>query len=73
MRFTKVVSNVANHSIVEARNGEDAVKILEDKTLPDLIVLDLNMPKVNGIEFLKIWKNNFNSWYFSLKFETLQV
>ena len=56
MKFTKVVSSSANHSIVEAGNGEDAVKILEDKTLPDLIVLDLNMPKVNGIEFLKILK-----------------
>lgn len=63
MKFTKVVSSSANHSIVEAGNGEDAVKILEDKTLPDLIVLDLNMPKVNGIEFLKILKNNSKLQY----------
>ena len=63
MKFTKVVSNSTNHSIVEAGNGEDAVKILEDKALPDLIVLDLNMPKVNGIEFLKILKNNSKLQY----------
>jgi CheY-like chemotaxis protein len=63
MKFTKVVSSSANHSIVEAGNGEDAVKILKDKTLPDLIVLDLNMPKVNGIEFLKILKNNSKLQY----------
>ncbi|MEM9680100.1 MAG: response regulator [Bacteroidota bacterium] len=46
-----------NHNITEANNGEEALKILEDKdNLPHIILLDLNMPKVNGIEFLKILK-----------------
>ena len=41
-----------------AINGEEALKFIE-KTLPDIILLDLNMPKLNGIEFLnKI--NNLN-------------
>lgn len=35
-----------------AYNGEEALKILEDFT-PDVILLDLRMPKMNGIEFLK--------------------
>lgn len=46
-----------NHKITEANNGEEALKILEQKdNLPDIILLDLNMPKINGIEFLKILK-----------------
>ncbi|MEO1030376.1 MAG: response regulator [Bacteroidota bacterium] len=46
-----------NHKITEANNGEEALKILEDKSnLPHIILLDLNMPKINGIEFLKILK-----------------
>ena len=49
----------ANHDISEANNGEDALKILEQKdSLPDIILLDLNMPKINGIEFLKILKSD---------------
>lgn len=45
------------HNIHEAKNGEEALKLLEDKSnLPDIILLDLNMPKINGIEFLKILK-----------------
>lgn len=45
------------HEIIEAKNGEEALMILENKqSLPDIVFLDLNMPKINGIEFLKILK-----------------
>ncbi|GHC47031.1 response regulator [Ulvibacter litoralis] len=45
------------HAIQEAKNGEEALRILMTKeNLPDIILLDLNMPKVNGLEFLKIIK-----------------
>lgn len=47
------------HDILEAKNGEEAITILkESETLPDIILLDLNMPKINGIEFLKILKED---------------
>ena len=48
-----------NHKITEANNGEEALKFLEQKdSLPDIILLDLNMPKINGTEFLKILKTD---------------
>jgi len=48
------------HTIKEAKNAEEALVILEDDNynLPDIILLDLNMPKISGIEFLSILKNN---------------
>ncbi len=47
------------HKITEANNGEEALNILTKKEeLPDIILLDLNMPKLNGIEFLNILKND---------------
>ncbi|WP_179337148.1 response regulator [Winogradskyella ludwigii] len=60
MKLNRTISSLKlNHKIIEANNGEDALKILEQKdTLPDIILLDLNMPKINGIEFLSILKND---------------
>jgi CheY-like chemotaxis protein len=41
-------------------NGEDALTYLTEAghELPCIILLDLNMPKMNGIEFLRIAKND---------------
>ncbi|CAM1344263.1 response regulator [Tenacibaculum amylolyticum] len=43
--------------VVAAKNGEDALTKLENP-ISDLIFLDLNMPKMNGLEFLKILKSH---------------
>ncbi|MDT0644928.1 response regulator [Zunongwangia sp. F363] len=49
-----------DHQITESKNGEEALEFLHDKSLelPDLIFVDLHMPKMNGFEFLEIFKNN---------------
>ena len=48
-----------NHEVTETINGEEALDLLlNEKYYPDIILLDLNMPKINGIEFLEILKNN---------------
>jgi CheY-like chemotaxis protein len=48
---------VANR-LVRANNGEEALDYLrnESNEKPCIILLDLNMPKMNGIEFLKVVK-----------------
>ena len=45
------------HQIVEAKNGEEGLEHLRSgHALPDIILLDLNMPRMSGIEFLTILK-----------------
>lgn len=60
MKFNRALNGMDyDCNIIEASNGEDALNILRQKqSLPNIILLDLNMPKLNGIEFLKILKED---------------
>lgn len=60
MKFNRVLKTIqANHKIIEANNGEEALVILREKEIiPDIILLDLNMPRIDGIEFLGILKQD---------------
>lgn len=58
MKLKRTISKlILDHDIIEANDGEEALNILQKKNeFPDIILLDLNMPKINGIEFLNILK-----------------
>lgn len=60
MKFNRTVAKLdVDCSIIEVKNGEEGIKFLkENKSLPHIILLDLNMPKMNGIEFLAILKED---------------
>lgn len=63
MKFHRTMSSLnLGHKIIEANNGEEALEILtRNDRLPDIILLDLSMPKMNGLEFLEALKSN-NFW-----------
>jgi CheY-like chemotaxis protein len=46
------------NQLVRVGNGEEAIAYLKDENniKPCVILLDLNMPKMNGIEFLRVIK-----------------
>jgi CheY-like chemotaxis protein len=51
------------YQLSNAKNGEEAVELLNNKegfgskALPDVLLIDINMPKMNGLEFLANIRN----------------
>lgn len=58
----RITTNLGIHSNDFEFNGVDAIKFLESRLwiddLPDIIFLDINMPYMNGWEFLE-WYEQF--------------
>lgn len=61
---SKPIRSLARHffeglgfGAVDAINGEDALKKLEEKPDISLFVVDVNMPVINGLEFCKLMRD----------------
>jgi two-component system chemotaxis response regulator CheY len=46
------------YDVTEAADGEEAVEALQASELPVLIVCDVNMPRMNGLEFLEVLRTS---------------
>ena len=51
------ILEVELYQVYQADNGQSALKLLQ-QMLPDLIISDVNMPRMNGIEFYKAVRQN---------------
>ena len=61
MTVTRALKELhVTNSLVQNENGEEALAYLRDpaNTTPCIILLDLNMPVMNGIEFLRVIKHD---------------
>ncbi|MCM4156450.1 response regulator [Gramella sp. AN32] len=59
MKMNRTITSLyLPHNIIEATNGQEAMEVLQQTSqLPDIILLDLHMPKINGTEFLEMLKS----------------
>ena len=49
------------YKLTVARNGEEGIakleELMETDSLPNLVLLDINMPRMNGLEFLAVLRS----------------
>ena len=54
----EILLRQGGYNVFLAENGKKAIEILENIHVPDLILLDIEMPVMSGLDFLKATKSN---------------
>ncbi len=54
-------SLVDRYEVKDASNGKEAIQLIESGWMPDMIVTDLMMPEMDGIELINRVRNDFNT------------
>jgi DNA-binding response OmpR family regulator/two-component sensor histidine kinase len=54
------VLELNNYSVLQAQNGLDALEVLKT-TIPDLVISDVMMPKMDGHDLIKIMQKNLHT------------
>lgn len=53
-----LIMQKAGHHVIQAQDGQDALEQLQQGAKVDLIVCDLEMPRMNGLEFIGITRQD---------------
>jgi two-component system cell cycle response regulator DivK len=57
MKLVRDVLQVKGYATLEAGTGEDGIRIAVER-VPDLILMDIQLPGMNGIEALKVLRSD---------------
>lgn len=57
-KYVKELLERNNYNVTLFKNGEDVISYLEKEKIPDLLIIDIEMPKMNGIELIELIKSN---------------
>lgn len=56
--LTQIVADISGSTVIEAENGKQALNLALEAPHPDVILLDVEMPELNGFEVCKRLKQN---------------
>jgi two-component system cell cycle response regulator DivK len=57
LKLVRDVLQVKGYATIEALTGEDGIKLALEKK-PDLVLMDIHLPGMNGIEALSVLRAN---------------
>jgi two-component system chemotaxis response regulator CheY len=61
-KVVRMTLQKAGYEVLEAENGEKAIEVIntgENRLLLDIVICDIRMPKVNGIEAIAYFRQNY--------------
>lgn len=61
-RVVRMTLQKAGYEVLEAENGEKAIETInsgENRLLLDVVICDIRMPKINGIEAIAYFRSNY--------------
>ena len=48
------------HEVTDVEDGQEALELLEDGRIPDLLITDSLMPRMNGLQLVRALRQNSN-------------
>jgi CheY-like chemotaxis protein len=58
MYYGQIFSKMPGYQVTFAKNGRLALDHIEKSGMPDVVVLDINMPVMDGLEFMSHFKGD---------------
>jgi two-component system chemotaxis response regulator CheY len=52
MYYRQILAKLPGYQLSFTRNGRQALDHIENNGMPDIVILDINMPVMDGLEFL---------------------
>jgi two-component system chemotaxis response regulator CheY len=61
MYYGQIFSKLVGYQVAFTKNGRQALDHIEKSGMPDAVILDINMPVMDGLEFLSHFKGDQKS------------
>jgi type IV pilus assembly protein PilB len=58
--LVKHLLSINHYKVLEAANGQEAISVIA-RQIPDLVLVDFNMPKMNGYEMIQEVRSNYET------------
>ena len=58
MYYRQIFAKLAGYQVTFTKNGRQALDHIESSGMPDVVILDINMPVMDGLEFLSHFRGD---------------
>ena len=58
VEVVEMLLELEGYEVIKAYDGIEALEVIESRVIPDLIILDIMMPELDGVEVCKKFRQN---------------